>query len=167
MYFALPIIILNDASDQIHCPSDCQTPDAFSTSAGYNAWKMRRFACSSIHLEICCHVGNKEEYHSCLKTGCALEKSQLRQGQRLQRLLGLLAVVAVRLLQLRDLARTKPHWLALQVIDPLLVQMMAVQASCDPNTMTVHQFWYAVARLGGFPGRAADGQPGWKRLWHG
>lgn len=108
-----------------------------------------------------------EEYHSCLKTGCVIEKSQLRHGQRLQRLLALVAVIAVRLLQLRDLSRYKPHWLARKVVDPLLVQIMAAHVFLDPNTMTLHQFWYEVARLGGFPGRVSDGQPGWKRLWHG
>lgn len=108
-----------------------------------------------------------EEYHSCLKTGCAIEKSQLQHGDRLQRLLGFLAILAVRLLQLRDWSRTKPNLLALKVVQPVLVQIMAYQTHSNPNTMTVKQFWDAVASVGGFPGRISDGQPGWKRLWHG
>ena len=108
-----------------------------------------------------------EEYHSCLKTGCAIEKSQLYHALRLQRLLAFLAIVAVRLLQLRDLSRTTPHLLARQVVPPVLVQIIAYRTHSDPNTMTLEFFWRAVAALGGFPGRKSDGRPGWKRLWHG
>lgn len=108
-----------------------------------------------------------EEYHSCLKTGCAIEKSQLQHGDRLQRLLGFVAILAVRLLQLRDWSRTKPNLLAVTVVQPILVQIIAYQTHSNPNTMTVKQFWGAVASIGGFPERKSDGQPGWKRLWHG
>lgn len=108
-----------------------------------------------------------EEYHSCLKTGCAIEKSQLQHGERLRRLLGFVAILAVRLLQLRDWARSKPTLRAVAVVQPILVQIMAYQTQSDPNTMTVRDFWPAVAQMGGFPGRPSDGQPGWKRLWHG
>ena len=115
-----------------------------------------------VHLSL-----DRGEYHSCLKIGCAIEKSQLQHGQRLQRLLGFLAILAVRLLQLRDLARTKPNLLATEVIQSVLVQIMAFQNRCDPQALTVHQFWQAVAKIRGFPGRQSDGQPGWKRIWHG
>jgi hypothetical protein len=108
-----------------------------------------------------------EEYHGCLKTGCAMEKSQLQHGDRLRRLLGFMAILAVRLLQLRDLSRTKPNLLALKVIQPVLVQIMAHQTHSNPNTMTVKEFWGSVAKIGGFPGRKSDGRSGWKRLWHG
>ncbi len=108
-----------------------------------------------------------EEYHSCLKTGCAIEKSQLQHAQRLQRLLAFLSILAVRLLQLRDLSRSTPHLLARQVVQGVLVQIIAYRTHTDPNTLTLLQFWRAVAGLGGFPGRKRDGQPGWKRLWHG
>jgi hypothetical protein len=108
-----------------------------------------------------------EEYHSCLKTGCAIEQSQLQHGERLQRLLAFLAILAVRLLQLRDLSRARPTLLAVTVVQPVLVQIIAYHNHSDPNTMTIQQFWQAVAKIGGFPGRKSDGQPGWKRLWHG
>jgi hypothetical protein len=108
-----------------------------------------------------------EEYHSCLKTGCAVEKSQLQHAQRLQRLLAFLSILAVRLLQLRDLSRSTPQLLARQVLQGVLVQIIAYRTHTNPNTMTLAYFWRAVAALGGFPGRKSDGQPGWKRLWHG
>lgn len=108
-----------------------------------------------------------EEYHRCLKTGCGIEKSQLRHGQRLMRLLAFLSILAVRLLQLRDLSRTTPHLLALKVVDPLLVQIIALRLPQSPSEITLAQFWQAVAEMGGFPARTSDGPPGWLRLWRG
>ncbi len=118
-------------------------------------------------LEWYTHRWIVEEYHSCLKTGCQIEQSQLRSGEGLQRLLGFLAILAVRLLQLRDLARSQPDRLAIEVIEPILVQIMAQRETVDPQKMRVHTFFYAVAKVGGFPARHSDGEPGWKRLWHG
>jgi hypothetical protein len=45
-----------------------------------------------------------EEWHKALKTGCRVEASQLDQAADLMRLAAVLSVVAVRLIQLRDLA---------------------------------------------------------------
>jgi len=108
-----------------------------------------------------------EEYHKCLKTGCGMEKRRLQSAERLHRLLAFLSILAVRLLQLRDMARTKPQQKVLTVVQPLLVQIVAARTNSDPNTMTLHQFWHAVAQIGGFPQRKSDGEPGWERLWHG
>ncbi len=108
-----------------------------------------------------------EEYHSCLKTGCAIEKSKLQHAERLQRLLAFVSIPAVRLLQLRDMSRTTPQRLAVQVVQPVLVQIIAYRIHTNPITLTLASFWREVATLGGFLGRKSDGQPGWKRLWHG
>ncbi len=108
-----------------------------------------------------------EDYHSCLKTGCAIEQSRLQHAERLQRLLAFLSIVAVRLLQLRDLSRATPHLLARTVVEGVLVQIVAYRTHTAPNTMPLAFFWRSVATLGGFPARKSDGPPGWKRLWHG
>ena len=50
-----------------------------------------------------------EEYHKCLKTGCSVEARQYRTGDRLAPIIGLLSVVAVRLLQLKMVARQEPE----------------------------------------------------------
>jgi hypothetical protein len=50
-----------------------------------------------------------QEYHQCLKTGCHLERRQVQTVDRLKRLLGFLSPLAVRLLQVRDLARREPE----------------------------------------------------------
>lgn len=108
-----------------------------------------------------------EEYHRCLKTGCQMEKSQLRHAERIQRLLAFLSILAVRLLQLRDRSRSTPHLLAVDHLDPLLVQIIAIRSNKTPNELSLGVFWLEVAKLGGFPARKSDGEPGWLRLWRG
>lgn len=108
-----------------------------------------------------------EEYHRALKTGCRVEQAQFDQRQDLERLLGFLALIAVRLLQLRHLAQQAPHTPAQAVLDPLEVRLLAAQVKTDPATMTVAQFWLGLAQLGGHQGRRGDGPPGWLTLWRG
>lgn len=108
-----------------------------------------------------------EDYHQCLKTGCRIEQTQLDDGADIQRLLGFVAPVAVRLLQLRQVARQTPTRPAVQIVDPLMVQVLARQQQVDWHTLTAEQFWQAVARLGGHQGRRRDGPPGWRTIWRG
>lgn len=108
-----------------------------------------------------------EDYHQCLKTGCRIERTQLDDVQDIQRLLGFLAPIAVRLLQLRQRVRQQPEGLAQQHLDPWMVKTLARLTRQDERTMTVQDFWYHVARMGGFLWRKGDGQPGWRTLWRG
>jgi hypothetical protein len=108
-----------------------------------------------------------EDYHQCLKTGCGIEECQLQTGPGLFRLLGLLAPVAVRLLQLREVARLAPERLALAELPRELVQVVAHLAEVPAETLTVQGLWRAVAQQGGYLGRRRDGPPGWKTLWKG
>ena len=108
-----------------------------------------------------------EDYHQCLKTGCGIEQRDLETADRLRRLLGFLALVAVRLLQLRDAARLTPDAPATTVVEPRLVHLLAARLKREPQSLTVRAFWRGVAQLGGFLGRRRDGDPGWKTLWRG
>jgi hypothetical protein len=108
-----------------------------------------------------------EEYHKALKTGCAMAQRQLRSAPRLLALLGLLAIVAVRLLQLRTLARTAPNTPASDVVEPELLGTVIRVRGGSAHEMTADQFWRAVAGFGGFLGRKGDGDPGWQTLWRG
>jgi hypothetical protein len=107
-----------------------------------------------------------EEYHKCLKTGCGIEKRQLESAQGLKALLGLLAIVAVRLLQLRTISRKEPNRRAREVIPEIMVSVVARKIEMK-REMTVGEFWRGVARLGGFIGRKSDGDAGWQTLWRG
>ena len=108
-----------------------------------------------------------EDYHQCLKTGCRLEESQLDEGADLRRLLGFAIPLAVRLLQLRQAVRHLPDLPAVALIEPLQIEVLARRRHLDAATLTVPQFWQAVARLGGYQGRKSDGPPGWRTLWKG
>jgi len=78
-----------------------------------------------------------------------------------------LAVVAVRLLQLRMLSRQAPDTPASATVPTEVVVVLAGSLHVPPETLTVGQFWRGVARRGGFIGRASDGDPGWQTLWAG
>ncbi len=108
-----------------------------------------------------------EDYHQALKTGCRMEQRQVESYDGLRRLLGLLAPLAVRLLQLRTLARQQPERAATEVVPPEVVQLVALKTGGTAAGMTVEQCLKRIAQLGGYQGRRSDGPPGWKTLWHG
>jgi hypothetical protein len=108
-----------------------------------------------------------EDYHQCLKTGCRLEGRQLRTYEGLRTLLGFLAPLAVRLLQLRSMAWQDPDEVACEVLPVEVVKIVAHQAKVSAHQMTVRQCWHAIAQVGGYQGRKGDGEPGWQTLWKG
>lgn len=108
-----------------------------------------------------------EDLHQGLKTGCRVEQRQLQTYEGLRTLLGLLAPEAVRLLQLRTLARQTPELPAQQVLPADLVQVVAHLAHVSAAQLTAQQCWKTIARQGGYLGRKGDGPPGWKTLWLG
>ncbi len=108
-----------------------------------------------------------EDYHQALKTGCRMEERQIESYEGLRRLLGLLAPTAVRLLQLRTLARQQPERPAAEILPTEVVQLVALKTGGQAAGMTVEQCVKRIAQLGGYQGRRSDGPPGWKTLWHG
>lgn len=108
-----------------------------------------------------------EDFHQALKTGCKIERSQLDDRADLETLLGFVAPVAVRLLQLRQAARQSPQTLASHGVDPLMLKVLALHQKTNAQTLTLQDFWRLVARLGGFLGRKGDGDPGWRTVWRG
>jgi len=109
-----------------------------------------------------------EEYHKCLKSGCRVEERQLESADRLAPLIGMLSVVAVRLLQLKNDARSDPDAPAERCVPADLVRTMArLLKVAEPRTLSVRRFVHEVAKRGGFLGRTADGEPGYLTLWRG
>jgi len=108
-----------------------------------------------------------EDYHQCLKSGCRIEERQVQSVDGLMRLLGLLSPLAVRLLQIRGYARSEPERPAHEVIEPLMLAVVAQRSGQAPATVTIGSFWIEVARLGGYLARSHDGPPGWRTIWKG
>jgi Transposase DNA-binding/Transposase Tn5 dimerisation domain len=109
-----------------------------------------------------------EDWHKALKSGCALEERQYETASRLEAITAVLSVVAVRLLQLKTVARDEPQRPAEQVV-PLswIVMLQRLRKRKLPQPWTVREFYREMAKLGGFLGRKSDGEPGWITLWRG
>ncbi len=108
-----------------------------------------------------------EEYHKALKTGCRVEARQYETSQRLETIVGLMAVVAVRLLQLRTIARGQPTRPARDIVPAAWLRTLQRLRPKLPPDPTVRDFYRQLASLGGFLGRKGDGEPGWQTLWQG
>ena len=108
-----------------------------------------------------------EEYHKCIKTGCAVQKKQLRSEFRLENFLAIASVIAIKLLQIRDLARIMPDVLASKQIDNLSIKILQGYLKDTKPDLTIRDYYVLLARLGGFLNRKSDGNPGWQSLWKG
>ena len=124
-----------------------------------------------------------EDWHRVEKTGCRLEASQLKTAEALQRWAALIAIVAVRLMQLRDMAQgavieksdpgapgsspaNQPEALP-KLVPRTWLLIVAKLAKCEPTELTPRGFWLTIAKRGGFIGRKGDGAPGWMTIWRG
>lgn len=110
-----------------------------------------------------------EEWHKALKTGCRLTERQLETADRLEAMTGLLSVVAVRLVQLKTIARHDGQRPAQDVVPMRWITMLIqVRPKLSINAaLTTYQFYRELAQLGGFLGRKHDGEPGWITIWRG
>jgi hypothetical protein len=109
-----------------------------------------------------------EEWHKVLKTGHQVEARQLKTSERLEAMMGLMSVAAVRLFQLKGEARTVPERRAEEVVPPKYVRALkAIRKIGTSTELTVGRFFRELAQLGGFLGRRSDGEPGWITIWRG
>ncbi len=98
------------------------------------------------------------------KTGCGEEKLRFETAEAMLPMLGVLAIVAVRVLQLRWWGREGGDAPAASAST---AEERQVLKSLGERIKTARDFVRAVAVLGGFLGRTGDGEPGWQTLWRG
>jgi Transposase DNA-binding len=111
-----------------------------------------------------------EEYHKALKTGAEIETLQFTTRGALDVTIGVLSVVAVALLDLRELARDPQRASdpATQHVPRLWVVVLSSWRHARVRVdWTVREFVMALARLGGHQNRKHDHPPGWIVLWRG
>lgn len=109
-----------------------------------------------------------EEFHKALKTGCRVECRQFQTTQRLERMVAVSSVVAVRLLQLKTAAHETPQQLASELVPQRWIEVLLTlrKRPVTPD-LTIREFVRYLACLGGFLGRKGDGKPGWLTIWRG
>lgn len=107
-----------------------------------------------------------EEFHKGLKTGMKAESLQLEKGHRLFAAIAVMSVVALRLLDLRELGRRLPEapaaWSGLNPAELAILEIKVGRV-----LTTVAGVLLALGRLGGHMNRRSDGMPGWLTLWRG
>jgi hypothetical protein len=113
-----------------------------------------------------------EEYHMILKSGCHVEELRMDTAERIAKTVSMYVPVAVRLLCLRDLARTQPDAPCTEALSELEWRVLwtAVhKAPLPPQTPTpaIAQAVRWIGQLGGHLGRKGDGMPGVRTLWRG
>ena len=109
-----------------------------------------------------------EEYHKALKSGVGVEDSQLTSARSLQALIGILAIVALRLLSLKLLNRSKPDEpVDKEQLGPEALLLLEKAYRKPKGGWTNGTLLVSIARMGGFLARKGDGSPGWKTIWQG
>lgn len=116
-----------------------------------------------------------EDFHKCLKTGCAIEERQFENAHALLNAIALLSVLAVRLLRLRHLAQHQPELPMTAILDENQAKLAEhfCQQTLKPSDWkhckkgTILAFVLAIAKLGGHQGVSQKGMPGWQTIWKG
>ena len=111
-----------------------------------------------------------EVFHRVLKSGCRVEKLQLKKAERLKPALALYMIVAWRILYLMKLGRQCPElpcdWGFVEAEWKSLDKV--VHGRNAPETKpTLGQMVKMVASFGGYLGRKSDGPPGPESIWKG
>jgi hypothetical protein len=107
-----------------------------------------------------------EEFHKGVKTGLKIEALQLETAPRLFAAIAVMSIVALRLVDLRDLGRAVPEAPA-KVTGLTDRELELLNLAVKRALPTVASVLLAIGRLGGHMNRKSDGMPGWITLWRG
>jgi hypothetical protein len=77
-------------------------------------------------------------------------KRQLESANGLVTLLGFFAIVAVRLLQLRELSRSNPLLPAQHFVPPMMLNILIARLGLLSNNFTIGEFWIGRCSFGWF-----------------
>jgi hypothetical protein len=111
-----------------------------------------------------------EIYFKVLKSGCAIEKMQLKQEPQVENGLCIYMIIAWRILYLTMLGRNCPDLPADAVFSDFewkAVCMFKSKSEAPSSPPKLNEMIAMIASLGGFLGRKSDGDPGVKTMWVG
>lgn len=111
-----------------------------------------------------------ELFHKVLKSGCATEKSQLREAQRLKNYITVKSVIAWKLFWLSRAYKLRPECSCLEILTRhewtiLYRKIHKRKPPGEPSTVYEAVNW--IAKLGGYIGRKKDPPPGMISIWRG
>lgn len=113
---------------------------------------------------------NIELFHKILKSGCSIEKAQLRDANNLKKYIAMKSIIAWRLFWItrsfnRDKNETCEAILSSQEWQILYKRFHQGEAPEKPPK--IEDIYYWIARLGGYINRKSDGPPGIICMWKG
>lgn len=110
-----------------------------------------------------------EVFHRVLKTGCRVERIQLRTGQALIHAIMIYSVIAWRILYLTHLGRQCPDLPCGCVFEEAEWKSACavVKRKKEAGEPSLSEFIGIVGKLGGHLGRKSDGAPGPQSIWQG
>lgn len=110
-----------------------------------------------------------EVFHRVLKTGCQVERIQLKTGQAVIKAVMIYAVIAWRILYLTHLGRQCPDLPCGCVFEEAEWKSACavVKRGKEAGEPSLSEFIGIVGKLGGHLGRKSDGAPGPRSIWQG
>lgn len=111
-----------------------------------------------------------EVFHKAWKSGAGVERKRMQTANNLERIAVVLAFVAVRLLQLRELFEEGAQVSCEHILDKDMWQLLwvAVEKTKPPRQPPVAGWAYrALARFAGWTDSKGTGRAGWETLWNG
>ena len=112
-----------------------------------------------------------EIFHRTLKSGCKVEELQSESADKLMKLIAIYSIIALQIMELGYLARTRPNesceicftedeW-------KILYRVANKTKKLPEKPPTIKEAVVMIAKLGGFPARKSDGDPGVTVIWRG
>ena len=111
-----------------------------------------------------------EEFHKVWKSGCNVEKRRLQNSDALERLCVILALIAVRILQLQHCSKSRPQTPCNVVFSDTAWKVLWVSTmdiSLPQKVPELQWAYLALAKLGGWYDSKRTGKVGWQTLWKG
>ena len=115
------------------------------------------------------HTAGVEEFHRAWKSGCGLHDTRMQHADNLHRLAQILAFIAVRLLQLKELKDSDENCeLLLKREEWKILWLSTKKGESLPDTPPPMRWaYYAIAKMGGWIDTKRTGRVGWKAMWKG
>lgn len=112
-----------------------------------------------------------ETFHRTLKSGCKVEELRSDTAEKLQKLISIYSIIALEIMHLRYLGRMRPDdscEISFEEDEWKVLYRVANRTRDLPDEVpTMQEAVMYIAKLGGFPGRKSDGQPGVTVIWRG